>query len=50
MFTHDCTACSSTQLISLTMADSFEKTPHGGLRLEFTCWCGARGTHSLAAL
>lgn len=48
MFTHHCTACERTQLISFTMAATYEKTADAGLRVEFTCWCGAEQTHVLA--
>lgn len=50
MFTHECSACHRNQLISLTMATSVAKVDDGGLRVDFTCWCGAAQTHTLAAL
>ncbi len=50
MFTHQCTACEKTQLISLTMATSVTRNDEGGLAVEFTCWCGQPQSGTIAPL
>lgn len=50
MFTHHCSACDRTQLISLTQATSLERLADGGLGVEFTCWCGSLQRHELLPL
>ena len=44
MFTHDCPSCGRRELIFNDQVTALENHVDGFL-IQFTCWCGAPGTH-----
>jgi hypothetical protein len=49
MFVHECSACHRRQLIFPSQFTAF-RAVDGGLRVTFTCWCGAEETSMMTSM